>query len=49
MPPEYRPALTEAENARIDVLMQKLTKIQTAEEEVKKELRKLIYKVESPR
>lgn len=45
----YKPALTEEENARIDQLMAKLKKIQDAEEVTKKELRQLIYKVERMR
>lgn len=47
--PEYKPALVEAEFARIDELMKKLQNVQAREEELKKELRKLIYKIEKPR
>lgn len=43
---EYRPALTELENQRVDELMKKLQKVQNVEDNLKKELRKLIYKVE---
>ncbi len=47
--PEYRPALNEAEYARIDQLMKELEVAQKQEDRIKKELRKLIYKTESPR
>jgi len=47
--PEYRPALNEAEYARIEELMKELTSVQNKEDQLKKELRKLIYKTESPR
>lgn len=47
--PEYKPALNSAEFARIDELMKELQKIQSKEEEIKKELRRLIYKTESSR
>jgi hypothetical protein len=46
---EYKPALTEVENQRINELMEKLKKIHYAEKEVATELRKLIYKVEKLR
>ena len=45
----YKPTLTEAEYARIDVLMKELEKVRGKEDVLKKELRKLIYKIESPR
>lgn len=47
--PDYRPILTEKENQRVDELMALLQKIYSKEEELKKELRKLIYKTESGR
>lgn len=47
--PDYRPILTEKESSRVDELMALLQKIYSKEEEVKKELRKLIYKTESGR
>ena len=47
--PEYRPALTEAEGQRVNELMEELKKVQNVEDTLKKELRKLIYKTESPR
>lgn len=45
----YTPALTQAENERIDSLMAELEKVQRREELIKKELRSLIYKIEKPR
>lgn len=45
----YRPALTMQENQRADELMALLAKVQKKEDEVKKELRKLMYKVEEGR
>ena len=47
--PEYKPALTEEEYARVNELMEKLKKVQNVEDDLKKELRKLIYKTEYPR
>lgn len=47
--PEYKPALNDAEFARIDVLMEQLKKVQSKEDEIKRELRKLIYKTEHSR
>jgi len=47
--PEYKPALTQEENDRIDSLMKELQQVQNREDFLKKELRKLIYKVERPR
>lgn len=47
--PEYKPALTQAEFDRIDELMKELQSVQSKEEQLKKELRQLIYKTESPR
>lgn len=44
--PEYKPALNEVENKRIDELMEKLKKVQNVEDEIKRELRKLIYKAD---
>lgn len=47
--PEYKPALSDAEFARIDELMALLQRVQKKEDEVKRELRKLIYKTENLR
>lgn len=47
--PEYKPALTQAEFDKIDELMKELQTVQSKEEQLKKELRRLIYKTESPR
>lgn len=47
--PEYKPSLTEAEFNKIDQLMKELQTVQSKEEQLKKELRKLIYKTEWPR
>lgn len=47
--PDYKPALTEEENALIAQLMKQLQHVQSREEQLKKELRKLIYKVEKLR
>jgi len=47
--PEYKPALTQEEHDRIDELMKELQSVQNQEDQLKKELRKLIYKTESQR
>lgn len=49
MSTNYRPALTLAENERADQLMAELQKVQKKEDELKKELRKLMYKIEEGR
>jgi hypothetical protein len=41
-----RPSLTLEEDQRVDILMAELMKVQKKEEEIKKELRRLIYKIE---
>lgn len=43
---DYRPSLTMEENERVDALMVELQKVQKREEELKKELRRLMYKIE---
>lgn len=44
--PEYKPAITQEESDRIEALMQELQDVQTREQQIAKELRKLIYKTE---
>lgn len=46
---EYKAALTQEERDRIDELMKQLKVMQDKEKVVTKELRRLIYKTESPR
>lgn len=46
---EYKPALTQEENARVVQLMKELEQVQGREDKLKKELRQLIYKVEKLR
>jgi len=46
---EYKPALNEAEYIRIEELMKELVSVQLKEDQLKKELRKLVYKTEYPR
>lgn len=45
--PEYKPALNDIESAKINELMKQLQRIRVKEEEIKRELRRLIYKTES--
>jgi hypothetical protein len=47
--PEYKPALTEEENKRIEQLMKELEKVHVREKQIATELRRLIYKVEANR
>jgi len=47
--PEYKPALTDEENAIVTKLMKELEQVYNREEQLKKELRRLIYKVEKIR
>ena len=47
--PEYKPPLTQEEDARIAELMKELEQVYSREDVLKKELRSLIYKVEKLR
>lgn len=45
----YSPALTREENERVEALVERLQSIQKVEDDLRKQIRKIIYKIEKPR